>query len=246
MPEQRWGYNSWEDYYIPGTKTVRNKFRAPGKPYGEPNPNILHAKEEAASFLRMHELRLRPITGDFDYAHMKAIHGYIFQDVYDWAGEPRVGPHGWMTKEGPNVLHPNDPDNPTMAFTYYPGTEIMHEDARKQYRRLAEKNYLRGLEKQEFVQELAEIWGELNIIHVFREGNTRTQFIFFEQLCRKAGYQIASERFAVRDEATMQRAAAAGRPYLREAFVRARFYSQATGSNKRLAEVLDQAISPLH
>lgn len=37
------------------------------------------------------------------------------------------------------------PDNPTMAFSYYPGTEIMHEDARKQYRRLAEKNYLRGL-----------------------------------------------------------------------------------------------------
>lgn len=109
MPEQRWGYNSWEDYYIPGTKTVRNKFRAPGKPYGEPNPNILHAKEEAANFLRMHELRLRPITGNFDYAHMKAIHGYIFQDVYDWAGEPRVGPHGWMTKEGANVLHPDAP-----------------------------------------------------------------------------------------------------------------------------------------
>ena len=174
MPEQRWGYNSWEDYYIPGTKTVRNKFRAPDKPYGEPNPDILHAKEEAASFLRMHELRLRPITGNFDYEHMQAIHGYIFQDVYDWAGVPRVGPHGWMTKEGPNVLRPDDPDNPTMAFTYYPGTEIMHEDAR----RLAEKNYLRGLEKPEFV--------------------------------------------------------------------RARFYSQATGSNNRLADVLDQAIMPLN
>lgn len=241
-----WGYNSWEDYYIPGTKVLRNKFRSTDKPYGEDDPDRLREMEEFVTAVRMAELHDAPITGDFDYAHMKAIHGYIFQDVYDWAGIPRVGPHGWMTKEGPNVLHPDDPDNPTMALTYYPGTEIMHEDARKQYRRLAEKNYLRGLEKQEFVQELAEIWGELNVIHVFREGNTRTQFIFFEQLCRKAGYQIASERFAVRDEATMQREAAAGRPYLREAFVHARFYSQATGSNKRLAEVLDQAISPLH
>lgn len=140
-----WGYNSWEDYYIPGTKVLRNKFRSTDKPYGEDDPGRLREMEEFVTAVRMAELHDAPITGDFDYAHMKAIHGYIFQDVYDWAGIPRVGPHGWMTKEGPNVLHPDDPDNPTMAFTYYPGTEIMHEDARKRYRRLAEKNYLRGL-----------------------------------------------------------------------------------------------------
>ena len=246
MSGNGWGYENWEDYYIPGSKVVRNKFRGPDKPYGEPDPDVLREMEEFASAVRMAELKANPIEGNFDYEHMQAIHGYIFQDVYDWAGVPRVGPHGWMTKEGPNVLRPDDPDNPTMAFTYYPGTEIMHKDARKQYRRLAEKNYLRGLEKQEFVQELAEIWGELNVIHVFREGNTRTQFIFFEQLCRHAGFVIDTERFAVRDDATMRQQAAAGRPNLREDFVRARFYSQATGSNKRLADVLDQAIMPLN
>ena len=28
----------------------------------------------------------------FDYAHLKAIHKHIFQDVYDWAGQDRNVP----------------------------------------------------------------------------------------------------------------------------------------------------------
>jgi cell filamentation protein len=27
--------------------------------------------------------------GDLDYAHYRALHKHLFQDVYDWAGEPR-------------------------------------------------------------------------------------------------------------------------------------------------------------
>ena len=29
-------------------------------------------------------------TGEFDLAHLKAIHRHLFQDVYDWAGELRT------------------------------------------------------------------------------------------------------------------------------------------------------------
>ena len=29
-------------------------------------------------------------TGDFDLAHLKAIHRHLFQDVYDWAGKVRT------------------------------------------------------------------------------------------------------------------------------------------------------------
>ena len=31
----------------------------------------------------------RPITGKFDIAHLRAIHRYIFQDVFPWAGDFR-------------------------------------------------------------------------------------------------------------------------------------------------------------
>ena len=34
---------------------------------------------EAASFARLSELELNPLPGNFDAAHLRAIHGYIFR-----------------------------------------------------------------------------------------------------------------------------------------------------------------------
>lgn len=36
------------------------------------------------------ELSYRPVRGAFDSAHLKAIHHYLFQDVYEWAGKFRT------------------------------------------------------------------------------------------------------------------------------------------------------------
>jgi len=94
MP-RRHVFRTWDDYFIPGTSVLRNKFTAPGKAYGESDPAKLRALEEGAVAFRLAELAAHPIEGRFDYDHMKAIHGYIFQDVYDWArarsGLPRWG-----------------------------------------------------------------------------------------------------------------------------------------------------------
>lgn len=35
-------------------------------------------------------LQLHPIRGEFDFQHLKDIHYFIFQDVYDWAGQVRT------------------------------------------------------------------------------------------------------------------------------------------------------------
>ena len=67
------------------------------------------------------------------------------------------------------------------------------------------------------------------VVHSFREGNTRTQFVFFSQLARQAGYELDATHFKT------------GSP-LRDEFVEARFYSQKTGSNSRLTEVLGHVV----
>lgn len=54
------------------------------------------------------------------------------------------------------------------------------------------------------------------MVHSFREGNTRAQFVFYSQLSHQAGYELAPEQFAP---------GAA----LRDEFVQARFHSQDTG-----------------
>ena len=104
--------------------------------------------------------------------------------------------------------------------------------ANEQYRLIAKANYLRGLDQSDFVAELAERWGEINVIHSFREGNTRSQLVFFSQLCEQAGYELRLDQLAYGTE-------------LNQEFIAARFHSQDTGSNRALAEVLNKTVSPL-
>lgn len=228
-------FRTWEDYFIPGTSVLRNKFTTPGNPYGEPDTVKLRLLEEGYASSRILELAQTPIKGNFDYAHMKAIHHHIFQDIYEWAGQERVAPLGtFMVKSGPDVVHYplGDPTAPQMSYQYYPAGPVLGQAANEQYRRLNKMDLLRGLDHETFVAELAEIWGELNVIHSFREGNTRTQFVFFSQLSEQAGWKLDPALFAP------------GTPG-RDEFVAARFYSQATGSNQRLAAALRPAIVSL-
>lgn len=99
--------------------------------------------EEAVAALRIRELAGHPLHGHFDYAHMKAIHRNIFQDVYEWAGQERVGPVGsFMTKLGPDVVHHalGDPAAPQVPYQYYPAGPALTAAAEEQYRRLAAKD----------------------------------------------------------------------------------------------------------
>ena len=47
----------------------------------------LHIFERKLTMLRLLELLDKPINGKFDFKHLQAIHAYIIQDVYDWAGK---------------------------------------------------------------------------------------------------------------------------------------------------------------
>ena len=60
-------FRTWDDYYIPGTYVLRNKFTGPGKPNGEPDADRLRTMEEGAASFRLLELTSRPIAGRFDY-----------------------------------------------------------------------------------------------------------------------------------------------------------------------------------
>jgi len=52
------------------------------------------------------------------------------------------------------------------------------------------KKYFQGLAPQQLIPQLADLYCELNVIHPFREGNGRTQRIFFEHLIAHCGYGI--------------------------------------------------------
>ncbi|AGF76319.1 Bep protein [Bartonella vinsonii subsp. berkhoffii str. Tweed] len=57
-------------------------------------------------------------------------------------------------------------------------------------RTLTEKNNFKGLSRKEFVENAAEMMIQLNYTHPFREGNGRTQRMFFEKLAEVAGHKL--------------------------------------------------------
>lgn len=75
------------DPYTEVSGVLRNRL-------GITDQNTLEAVERAAAFQRIVQLEQNPIDGVFDFGHLQAIHRYILQDVYEWAGELRTSDTG--------------------------------------------------------------------------------------------------------------------------------------------------------
>jgi cell filamentation protein len=68
-----------DPYLYPGTNTLRNLA-------GTKDAEELRRFESVFTTSRISQLLLEPIEGDFNVPHLRRLHHYIFQDVYDWAG----------------------------------------------------------------------------------------------------------------------------------------------------------------
>ncbi len=113
--------------------------------------------------------------GAFDLTHLRAIHGHLFQDVYDWAGELRTVE---INKGGHQF-----------QFRRYIQTG-MHDV----HGRLVQSKFLKGLSPNEFARQAGVIIGDVNYIHPFREGNGRAQAQYLKQLAAQAGHDLDLRR----------------------------------------------------
>lgn len=113
--------------------------------------------------------------GLLDFAHYKAVHHHLFQDVYAWAGEARTVR---ISKGGNPFCFP----------------ENIESQAAKLFADLQAEDYLRDLDAPTFSGKAAHFLAELNAIHAFREGNGRTQLSFFALLAHHAGHPIDFEK----------------------------------------------------
>ncbi|MBN9795592.1 hypothetical protein DMP17_44555 [Pseudonocardia sp. TMWB2A] len=71
------------------------------------------------------------------------------------------------------------------------------------FTRLHTQHVLRGRDLDGFVTGLAELLGDINALHPFREGNGSTQRAFLAQLAHDAGYEL---RWTTMDPAENNRA----------------------------------------
>lgn len=159
-----------DKYTYPDTECLKNKF-------GVKDTILLHAYERKYVTVRAIELAENPIPGNFDLKHLQQIHEHLFQDVYTWAGKIReidIGKVDQMDQK----LHEFCPSHQIEGFA---------EDITRSIRKA---NYLKEMDKDQFAQKGAQIMGELNELHPFREGNGRTQREFMRELAANAGWEL--------------------------------------------------------
>lgn len=151
-------------------------------PYSEPNGVLrnslgitdaaeLSAAEADIAAVELAILGIEPLPGGYDLAHLQAFHRQIFGSVYPWAGELRT-------------------IEISKGTSFCPSVHIV-PFAGDVFGKLAADDHLRGLDRPEFVRALADLYGDVNAIHPFREGNGRTQRAFLAQLAREAGYTVS-------------------------------------------------------
>jgi cell filamentation protein len=137
--------------------------------------------------LRIAQLKLQPIQGTFDLAHLRQVHHHIFQDLYAWAGKER-------TLNFSKV----DPAQPGWKSTFAPHDQIpliaksITED-------LKAWNNLKGLEWPVFANKLAMVYVKFNYMHPFPEGNGRSTQTLLSQLAQNAGHHLQFDKVSAMD-----------------------------------------------
>lgn len=155
MPDSRYCY--------PGSDVLINKL------------NITNAKElmEAEiqlTSIRLQELQENPLRGGYDFEHLKAIHRYIFQDLYEWAGKVRT------VEIGKGNLFCTTPCIQDYAKSVFGKYYSQCREVQSEF--------------EDFIRVLSDNYGDLNALHPFREGNGRAQREFARMVCLECGYDF--------------------------------------------------------
>jgi cell filamentation protein len=146
------------------------------------DPDALAAKEAVHVNSRMMELRAAGFPQAEGFELVKAVHRYLFQDVYDWAGQLRETKLARATYADGHG-----------EFVRFTEPSRIDPEGHQLFAELAAANHLRGLARAHFGKELAQFFGRLNQLHPFREGNGRTQRLVWEHLAKQAGHDLSFE-----------------------------------------------------
>lgn len=148
----------------PDTTVLVNKF-------GIKNQEMLNVAELRIVISMTMKIENELKFENVDFEFYKNLHKQLFDDLYEWAGTVR------------NI-------NISKKGTVFCNADDIEKTGKLKFQRLAELNYLKKLNKSTFLDELSELYHDLNMLHPFREGNGRTLRLFITLLVRNAGYNL--------------------------------------------------------
>jgi len=153
----------WADYFYPDTYDKDYGYGTLRNLYGLHNSDDLREWEYEDTRRRASELRKDPrlIDRTYDAPHLRAIHAYLFQDVYEWAGQYRTVDMGKGN-----------------SFFFRQEIDMWLEEAHK----LVHVSAWPDLDWNGFADASAAVFARVNKAHPFREGNGRTSRVFMDHI----------------------------------------------------------------
>lgn len=142
---------------------------------------------ELKSFARIRELEADPVVGTFDVAHLREVHRRIFQD------SPQHGPGDYRPAMPVNSPYYKSRMLESSGYRYnvaYAPSNDLNGTLSKVLRELGGADGLKGLNHDQFTARMAKLYGDLDHIHPFGEGNSRTLRVFTSQLAQEAGFSL--------------------------------------------------------
>jgi cell filamentation protein len=172
-----------DPYLIPGTDILRNKLGILDPDHLDRQIDDLTIVE--ASYLFNEGPPVRP-----SLAGWQAVHKAMFGEVFDWAGDFRT-------------IHIRKLDENSDPSGYFTAPERIEPDGRKAVRHLeATLRRAKTDDLARIADNLADVYAQLNLLHPFREGNGRSQKVFFSAVCKPLGIELAWSEIPVEEHNT--------------------------------------------
>ncbi len=119
---------------------------------------------------KLNEIRELKFKKTYDEKHIKFIHKFLFEEIYDFSGEYR----------SENITKEN------FRFSEF---EYISENMISILRKIDIDN-LRNMEFNNMIEIISDVMTDLNVLHPFREGNGRAIREFIRELFEELGYEI--------------------------------------------------------
>ena len=188
-------YSDFDSYFYDNVATLQNKLSIR-------SGILLDHIEGKFTAVRMLGLLANEVPEDFSVEYFRSIHHALFQDIYTWAGCFRKCSMG----KRQNYCEPGFIAQDMALFCDRFRTQFLERDFQK---------------KLDLADELARAWAKLNKIHAFRDGNGRTQYVFFRMACMAKGYDLYAQEPDLKKFRTARDLASLGRDgILRETLFR--------------------------
>jgi len=141
--------------------------------------DLIEAERSRANMMLLYEQGFQ----DFTPKGLQAIHRFLFEDIYDWAGKFRIINIEKREKllAGRSVWYSND--------------EAIADDLASVFQDIQEQDWKR-LSRKDFVSAISRYFARIWQIHPFREGNTRTVVMMLTFFVEHHGYYMDQELLA--------------------------------------------------